>query len=174
MSAAVEQMTPEQAAAACGLNATLTNACEGWRRAWRTMVGCRAAWPGAREALGRLSVALSAGDGRLVAGATTVPPPLMCVQDWPVEKADAVAWLGLDRPLPTAEEFAAGAAGAPTVGEVEEGFARLCSECDAAMGVPAACRAFLNWFDSGRPGNVWPALLAEVQYNLGGPDPLSR
>jgi hypothetical protein len=36
---------------------------------------------------------------------------------------------------------------AATVSEVEEQFADACFAADRALGEPAACRHFLNWFD---------------------------
>ncbi len=95
-------------------------------------------------------------DSRLVQGATTVPPPLMCVQDWPVEAACAIGvcgWIGRDL---------------GTVGETEEFFARLCFECDQLMQEPAACRWFLNWADETPRDAMRAALLPEVERALSG------
>src|SRR5205085_10909409 len=94
--------------------------------------------------------ALKADDRRLLQGATSSPPPLMCVQDWPIERACALgfcAWQG---------------EGLETVGEVEEFFARTCFEADQRLGEPAACRYFLNWFDDTPRAEMRAALLEEV------------
>ena len=78
---------------------------------------------------------LKANDDKITQGSTTTPPPLMCVQDWPVEACDALAYCGWKGD------------GLVTVGQVEEYFARMCFEADGRMGEPAGCRWFLNWFD---------------------------
>src|SRR5437899_12916665 len=104
---------------------------ESWRKVWRD--GFAPILPTA--GLEALREALANDDPRLAQGSTTTPPPLMCVQDWPVEAACAVgfcAWQG---------------EGLETAGEVEEFFARACFEADPRIGVPAACRYFLSWFD---------------------------
>ena len=91
---------------------------------------------------------------RLITGATTNPPPLQCVQDWPVEAACPLAlsgWLG--------ERLA-------TVGAVEEFFARLCYEADQRLGEPAACRYLLNWIDDTARAEMRRELLAEVEGEL--------
>ncbi|MCZ2343031.1 MAG: hypothetical protein LC104_14760 [Bacteroidales bacterium] len=123
---------------------------ESWRIVWRdgfvpvlTTNGLRA-----------LRDALRGDDHRLTQGSTTTPPPLMCVQDWPVEGACALgicAWLG---------------DGLSTVGEVEEHFARCCFEADDRLGEPAACRWFLNWFDDAPRAEMRRELLAEVELAL--------
>lgn len=75
-------------------------------------------------------------DPRLSQGSTTTPPPLMCVQDWPVEAACALGFCGWQ-----GEELT-------TVGEVEEYFALACFRAGEILGEPAACRHFLNWYDT--------------------------
>ena len=84
-------------------------------------------------------------------GSTTTPPPLMCVQDWPVEAACALGFCGWQ------------GEGLETVGEVEEFFARCCFEADQRLGEPAACRWFLNWFDDTPRDEMRRELLAEVE-----------
>ena len=98
--------------------------------------------------------ALRVDDPRLVQGATTTPPPLLCVQDWPVEACCALGYCGWqgDR--------------MDTVGEVEEFFAKCCFEADARLGEPAACRWFLNWFDDTPRADMRRDLLAEVELAL--------
>lgn len=86
-------------------------------------------------ALEALLLALENDDDRLTQGSTTTPPPLMCVQDWPVEMACALGFCGWQ-----GEDLS-------TVGEVEEYFAKCCFEADQRLGEPAACRWFLQWFD---------------------------
>ncbi|HVK15764.1 MAG TPA: hypothetical protein VM533_02385, partial [Fimbriiglobus sp.] len=61
---------------------------ESWRIVWRDGFVPVIATTG----LTALRDALRGDDPRLVQGATTTPPPLMCVQDWPVEAADALGY----------------------------------------------------------------------------------
>src|SRR5262245_17174217 len=104
---------------------------ESWRNVWRKGVAPLLSTP----SLEALAQALAEDDSRLLQGATTSPPPLTCVQDWPVEAACALGWCGWH-----GEEL-------ETVAEVEEFFARTCEDIDERMGEPAACRWFLNWYD---------------------------
>jgi hypothetical protein len=123
---------------------------ESWRKVWRDGVEPLLS----TQSLEVLRRGLLDDDPRLVQGATTTPPPLQCVQDWPVEGACAVAycgWLG---------------DGLETVGEVEEFFARMCFEVDQRLGEPAGCRWFLNWFDETPRDEVRRELLAEVEATL--------
>src|SRR5215831_15531387 len=87
------------------------------------------------RALLALKRALTQDDPALIQGATTDPPPLPAIQDWPVEAACAVAfccWQG---------------EGLVTIDQVEEYFVQVCFGADKAQGEPAGCRWFLNWFD---------------------------
>jgi hypothetical protein len=101
-----------------------------------------------------LRQALVSDDTRLLQGATTTPPPLQCVQDWPVEAACALGYCGWQ------------GEGLETVAEVEEFFARMCFEIDHRLGEPAACRWFLNWFDETPREEMRQQLLAEVYLTL--------
>lgn len=124
---------------------------ESWRKVWREGVAPLLSSSGL-EALQR---ALKSDDARLLQGATTTPPPLQCVQDWPVEAACALGFCGWQGD------------GLETVAEVEEFFARTCFEIDQRLGEPAACRWFLNWFDETPREEMREQLLAEVQHALG-------
>jgi hypothetical protein len=99
--------------------------------------------------------ALESDDARLIQGATTEPPPLQTVLDWPVEKACAVCFAlwKCDGDV-------------HTVGQVEAAFARACHEADQTFGEPAACRYFLNWFDQTLRDQMRQELLAEVNRAL--------
>jgi len=119
---------------------------ESWRKVWREGMAPQLS-PEALEALRR---ALLSDDARLLQGATTTPPPLQCVQDWPVEAACALGYCGWQGD------------GLETVAEVEEFFARMCFEIDQRLGEPAACRWFLNWFDETPRDEMREQLLAEV------------
>lgn len=104
------------------------------------------------EGLTALLKGLREDDPHIIQGATCNPPPVACVSDWPVEGADAIAyayWHG-DR------------GGECTVGEAEEFFARVCFDCDTAMGEPAACRWFLNAHDDTPRAVFFPQLEREV------------
>jgi hypothetical protein len=101
-----------------------------------------------------LRQALLVDDRRLIQGATTVPPPLMCVSNWPVEAACLTAfpfWQG---------------DGLETVAEVEEAFARACFEMDTRLGEPAACRFLLNTYDEWAREEMIANLLPEVERAL--------
>src|SRR5262245_41691430 len=123
---------------------------ESWRKVWRDGVEPLLT----TEGLSALAQALRSDDGRLVQGATTTPPPLMCVQDWPCEAACALGYCGWVGD------------GLETVGEVEEFFARMCFEIDQRLGEPAACRWFLNWYDETPRDDMRELLLAEVHRSL--------
>lgn len=124
---------------------------ESWRKVWRE--GLAPLLP--TKGLEALARALTDDDARLLQGATTTPPPLQCVQDWPVEAACGVGfcgWKGQDL---------------ETVAEVEEFFAGICFEVDQRLGEPAACRWFLNWFDETPREEMRRQLLGEVSRTLG-------
>jgi hypothetical protein len=81
----------------------------------------------------------------------------MCVQDWPCEKADAIAMCGV---------VENGGFGEATVGQAEEFFAKACFDADTALGEPAACRWFLNWHDDTPRDEMRRELLSEVEQEL--------
>jgi hypothetical protein len=124
---------------------------ESWRKVWRDGLAPLISTAG----LEALRTALSTDDARLLQGATTTPPPLQCVQDWPVEAACALGYCGWQ------------GEGLESVAEVEEYFARLCFEVDQRLGEPAACRWFLNWFDETPRDEMRSLLLTEVNRTLG-------
>lgn len=123
---------------------------ESWRKVWREGVVPLLS----TTALDSLQRALTNDDARLLQGATTTPPPLQCVQDWPVEAACALGYCGWQ------------GEGLETVAEVEEFFARLCFEIDRRLGEPAACRWFLNWFDETPRDEMRDKLSSEVDRAL--------
>jgi len=128
---------------------------ESWRLTWRN--GFAPVLPTA--ALEALAVALREDDPRLTQGSTTTPPPLMCVQDWPAEAGCALGFCGA---------VENGGFMEATVGQCEEFFAKCCFEADQALGEPAACRHFLNWFDDTPRDEMRRELLAEVELALAG------
>ncbi len=123
---------------------------ESWCKVWREGLAPLLSTAG----LDSLQRALGEDDPRLQQGATTTPPPLACVQDWPVEAACAIGFCGWQGD------------GLETVGEVEEFFARMCFEIDQRVGEPAGCRWFLNWFDETPRDEMRSQLLAEVNRTL--------
>jgi hypothetical protein len=117
-----------------------------WQRSFRTIAD---QLPTA--GLQALRTALVSDDPRLLQGATTSPPPLECVKDWPIDAACALGfacWQGGEL---------------TTVGEVEGAFARICFAADQAMGEEAGVRYFLNQFDDWERPTMRRELLAEVE-----------
>jgi hypothetical protein len=123
---------------------------ESWRKAWRDGLAPQLSTAG----LEALRKALQNDDPRLLQGATTSPPPLQCVQDWPVEAACGLGYCGWQGD------------GLETVAQVEEFFARSCFEADQLLGEPAGCRWFLNWFDETPREEMRRLLGAEVARTL--------
>ena len=124
---------------------------EAWRNVWR--VGVVPQMSSAR--LEALRHALLTDDPALIQGATTSPPPLDCVKDWPVEAACAISFCGWDSQT-------------NTVGKVEEHFAKTCFEADKLLGEPGAIRFFINWFDDTPRAEMRRELLAETNLAIGG------
>jgi hypothetical protein len=123
-----------------------------WQRSFREGIAPLISTRG----LQALKRALTQDDPTLLQGATTSPPPLQAVQDWPVEAACAVAYAGWQ------------GEGLQTVGDVEDYFANVCFEADKLLGEPAGCRWFLNWFDETPRGQMRLSLAAEIDLALAG------
>jgi hypothetical protein len=121
-----------------------------WKKTWREGLVPQFS----TRALEVLRDALVNDDPRLIQGATTSPPPLQNVQNWPVEKACAVSFAGWQGRSHW------------TVAETEEAFATFCFECDKRLGEPAAIRFFLNAYDAWDRADMRRLLLEEVTYNL--------
>ncbi len=126
---------------------------ENWKKVWRD--GFVPSIP--RDALLSLKEALEKDDPRLLQGATTSPPPLECVRDWPVEAACLIGFCGT---------HVHGSFGEATVSQVEEWFAQRCFEADQRLGEPAACRWFLNWADDTPRQEMRQEMIAELRQNL--------
>ncbi len=122
---------------------------ESWRVVWRDGIEPLIS----DEGLAALAAALTTDDPRLLQGATCTPPPLFCVQDWPVEAACALGYCGWQD-------------GRSTVAEVSEYFSGICFECDKRIGEPCACRHFINWHDETPRHEMHAALLSEVHRAL--------
>src|ERR1051325_4104826 len=91
---------------------------EAWRAVWRRGIAPQLSTKG----LLCLKTALQTDDPALIQGATTTPPALQCVQDWPVQAACLIGYPGWKGD------------GLVTVAQVEERFADLCEKADEAIG----------------------------------------
>lgn len=125
---------------------------ETWRKVWRDGFVPQFSAAG----LLALKAALGADDKALLQGATTSPPPLHCVQQWPCEAACPVGLVGWQGEC------------LETVAEVEEFFALACKGADERIGEPAGCRWFLNWWDDTQREIARRELLSEVVLALAG------
>lgn len=128
---------------------------EMWRQSWRALCDIRkddGVYLIPTEGLRRLARALASDDTRLLQGATTSPPPLLSVKDWPVEGADPIAFLGWTDGI--------------AVAELQEFFAETCFALDMALQEPAGCRWLLNWLDDTPRDQMRLLLLAEVHMEL--------
>jgi hypothetical protein len=123
---------------------------ESWRKVWREGIVPQLS----TKALEVLQNALENDDPHLIQGATTTPPPLQCVQDWPVEAACIISYCGWQ-----GENL-------KTVSEVEKFFAKTCFQCDQTMQQAAACSWFLNYWDDNPRKEVVEELLHEVRCEL--------
>lgn len=126
---------------------------ESWQKAFRLGFAPYISTP----ALEALLSALENDYPSLIQGATCIPPPLQCVQDWPVEGGCGISYCAA---------IEAGGLLIAMVSEVEETFARWCFEANSALGEPAGCRHFLNWFDETPREEMLQKLTEEVQYIL--------
>jgi hypothetical protein len=117
------------------------------QKVWREGFAPLLSTPG----LEALAAALAGDDQALIQNATTFPPPLQALREWPVEKACALGLAGWKGDC------------LATIGAVEEFFARLCYQVDENLGEPAACRWFLTWFDETDRPVMRRELLAEVR-----------
>lgn len=146
---------------------------EEWRRVWRE--GFAPVLP--TRGLEALRDALRDDDPRLTQGSTTTPPPLMAVQDWPVEAACALGYCGAVENGGFADKVPSGKRTNPnaaSVGTVEEFFAKACFDADRLLGEAACCRHYLNWFDDTPRDEMRRELLAEVELTLAGREGVCR
>jgi hypothetical protein len=130
---------------------------EKWINVWRNGLAPLLSTTG-MEALRQ---ALARDDARLIQHATCNPPPSEIFEGEAVEGACALgfcAWQG---------------DGMETVGQVEDFFIRTCTEADEALGEPAACRFFLNWFDDTPRLQMRRALLREINRTLNQRQPVA-
>lgn len=139
---------------------TLVLARKNWRKVWREGFVPNLATP----ALVALRDALRNDDPRLTQGSTTTPPPLMCVQDYPVEAGCALGYMGAAT-LGGFHDHGKNP-NAATVGDVNLFFARCCFDADQRLGEAAACRFFLTWFDDEARPVVLADLAAEITAEL--------
>jgi hypothetical protein len=123
---------------------------ERWRNVFRNGFAPRISTRG----LLALRQALICDDFRLQQGGTTVPAASVAREEYPCEGACALGFCGWQ------------GGGGTSVGEVDAYFQRLCWEADDALGEPAACRHFLNWFDDTPRHEMRRDLLGEVELAL--------
>lgn len=123
---------------------------EKWRSVWRN--GVAPVLPSME--LTALRDALAKDDPRLIQGATSKPPPLDGLRDFPVEAACALGFCGWQ------------GEGLASVREVIEFFNRICTVIDDLLDDPAGCRHFLNWFDNMPREKMRLELLSEVELTL--------
>lgn len=126
---------------------------EAWRYVWRVGFAPQFGTAG----LEALAVALRDDNPQLLQRATTEPPALHCVMDWPCQGCCPVSW--------------AAAFHAETVGEVEDAFGRACFECDTRLGDRGGCRWLLNWIDETPRATMRAELLAEVEREIAKREP---
>lgn len=121
-----------------------------WVRVWRAAVNPLLSL----DALDALWKGLLYRDPRITRKVTTEPPPLLCLLDWPLMRADPIgyaAWQG---------------DGLKLVGEVEEFFARVAAHAEVVCGEPGALRHYLHFWDDGDPETCRLALLGVVEEEL--------
>jgi hypothetical protein len=119
-----------------------------WQRVWRVGIVPQLTLAGLRG----LRVALEQDRPSLIQGATTQPPPLQAVCDWPVEACCPLCYALLDGNRP---EYV-------SVGPLEDRFAEACFAADKLCGEPAAIRYFLNQVDEWSRPELIANLLPEV------------
>lgn len=107
-------------------------------------------------ALAALRQAMARDDSRLIQHATCSPPPSEVFADDAVEGACALGFCGWQ------------GEGLDTVGAIEAFYIRTCQAADEALGEPAACRFFLNWFDETPRSEMRWQLLHEIDRVLNG------
>lgn len=123
---------------------------ESWRTVWREGLAPLLS----RSALLALRRALDLDDPRLLQGATTMPPPLASITNWPCEGACAIGYMGWR------------GEGLETVGEVEEFFSRMCAEIDDRIGELAASKYFVQFWDETPRNKARRLLMDEVKLAL--------
>lgn len=119
---------------------------EAWKKVWREGVAPELSI----DALKAIRKAILEDDPRLLQGATTSPPPLTCVKDWPCEGACLFGYAGWV------------AEGLETVGQVEDYFTQVSYRADVRLQEPGVIRHFLNWFDDTPRDKVRSLLLPEI------------
>jgi hypothetical protein len=119
---------------------------ESWKKVWWEGLVPLLSTPG----LEALRQALARDDARLIQHAAATPPPSEIFHAEAVEGACALGYCGWH-----GERL-------KTVGEVEAFYVHTCLAADEALGEPAACRRFLNWFDETPRADMRRLLLPEV------------
>jgi hypothetical protein len=123
---------------------------ETWALIWRRGIAPQLSI----ASLKALRDALAADDRRLIQGMTCIPIPIEAVREMPIQGACALgyaAWKG---------------EGLRTVGELQDRFETISSECSNLTGDPEAVRWFLNRFDDWDRKEMLENLLPEVERGL--------
>src|SRR5260370_27576661 len=102
-----------------------------WQIVWRRGLAPQFTTSGLRS----FRQALNDDDSRLLRGATTSPPPLQCVGDWPVEAAGCIGYCGWK------------GEGLNSVAEGERFYLTASDAADCRLGERGSIRAFVDWFD---------------------------
>ncbi len=123
---------------------------ESWRTVWRQGFVPQMPLAG----LVALESALMTNDPHLLQGATSSPPPLNCVRDWPVEGACLIGFCGWH------------GHSLHTVSDLEAFFSDACQECDQVMGEPGSVRWLLNQYDTWPRETMIKNLLPEVRWAI--------
>jgi hypothetical protein len=132
--------------------ATSTIHLTAWQHAWRDGFVPQLTTQGLKG----LCKALQENSPRLITGATTNPPPLQSVTNWPVDGCCPVFFALLDGRRPYEV----------SVGALEERWAMACYRADQLLGEPAACRYLLNQIDEWSREDLLRNLLPEVELAL--------
>ncbi len=122
---------------------------ESWRSCWRRGIAPQLSTSG----LEALRKGLIDDDPKLLQGATTSPPPLQCVEDWPCERACPLGYPAMQT-------------GSVTVRQVERAFSRLCEGAEKTMKEVAPARQLITWWDNTPRQTARVELLAEVNRSL--------
>jgi hypothetical protein len=131
---------------------TATTNLTAWQRVWQEGIVPQLTTKG----LQGLQKALEQDSPRLIAGATTSPPPLQCMANEPVEGCCPLCYALLDGKQPYAV----------SVGPLEQRFAEACWDADQRCGEPGAIRYFLNAADEWSRPELIKNLLPEVRLAL--------
>lgn len=122
---------------------------EKWRIVWRDGIAPNLPVDGLRALL----KALVEDDKALVQGRMCSPPVYKGFENQLIVAACAISYPGW-------------CSGMRTVGELEKFIGKICDAADKKFEEPAACRYFINWFDSSPREVMRRELIPEVQLEI--------